>query len=430
MKVAFINQPWNYAVPPVQTGSIAIWIYEVARRLAGTHDVIIYARKARGQKKIEWHEGVQHRYVTTISNSRLFTLFPGSYRLSRLLQRLRSELLFRNPKRPYFASSFYSLEYLLRIAWDLRAQQCDIVHVHNFSQFAPIIRFFNPRLKIVLHMHCQWLTQLDHPMVELRLSKVDVILACSQFITEKIRRTFPQFAQRCQTVYNGVDVNHFHDKNANGVAEKTGTKHLLFVGRLTPEKGLHILLDAFQIVVQRCPQVRLKIVGPEAPTAYEFIVAFNDNPRLSELARFYEGSYMAHLLGRVPSNLKGQVMFVGAVPHLHLNQHNQEADLFVNPSFYEGFPLSILEAMASGLPVVATSVAGVPEAVENGKTGLLVEPGDALALAEAILYLLEDHHLRVRMGKAARQRVENLFSWERVVEHLLGQYKSICSSVA
>jgi len=100
--------------------------------------------------------------------------------------------------------------------------------------------------------------------------------------------------------------------------------------------------------------------------------------------------------------------------------------VFVQPSFSEAFGMPVAEAMASGLPVVAARVGGIPEAVVNGKTGLLVESGDATALAEAILRLFEDEDLRKSMGKAAHKRAVNTFSWDQIVENLLRQYKNIC----
>jgi spore coat protein SA len=102
-------------------------------------------------------------------------------------------------------SYFYHPLYALRVALSIRASKCDIVIVHNFLQFASIIKLFNPSVKICLSMHCEWLTQFATPASECRLRKVDLIIGRSDYITEKISARFPAVAGRCHTVYDGVD---------------------------------------------------------------------------------------------------------------------------------------------------------------------------------------------------------------------------------
>jgi len=102
--------------------------------------------------------------------------------------------------------------------------------------------------------------------------------------------------------------------------------------------------------------------------------------------------------------------------------------VYVQPSLSDAFALPILEAMASGLPVIATRVGGTPEAVANGKTGLLVEAADASSLAEAIVAILSHNELRKSMGKAGRERAVELFSWKQIAENLLRKYEDIFDS--
>jgi glycosyltransferase involved in cell wall biosynthesis len=99
----------------------------------------------------------------------------------------------------------------------------------------------------------------------------------------------------------------------------------------------------------------------------------------------------------------------------------------VLPSYREGLPICVLEAMAHGRPVVATAVGGIPQLVEHGRTGLLVEPGDADALRAALERLLGDAELRRRMGRAARARVERTCSWERVTDETLAAYAAVAA---
>jgi len=411
MKIAFVSQPWEFPLRDSQLGSIPTWTYEVARRLAQNYDVIVYSRRGFSRKKVEVEQRIQYRSLLAWGFIKVINLFAK----------------FDDAKSPLFASSLYNLMYALQVAKDLRRQQCDLVHIHNFSQFVPIIRAFNPKIKIVLHMHCEWLTQLNSTMIAKRLHKVDLIVGCSEYITNKVRKKFPQFASRCQTIYNGVNIAP-SEQNYNITTKTNIDKNLLFVGRISPEKGLHILLDAFQQVAWHYPEVQLEIVGPEAVAPLEYIVALSDEDKVKDLAVFYPESYLSQLQTRLPSELASQVRFTGFVPYSQLHKHYLNADVLINPSLSEAFGMSLAEAMAAEIPVVAARVGGMTEVVAEGKTGLLFESGDASALAEVLLRLLSDKQLRKSMGKAGRQRVLELFSWDQIAQNMLSQYKNICNS--
>jgi spore coat protein SA len=430
VKIAFVHQPIGTISSSDPCGAIELWIYEVARHLARSSEVIVYAKKGDNQKKFEYSQGVCYRRISTAVDewSKFVSLALDKLGRFSLFKKIKAFVFFRNVKRPLFASKLFYLTYVLQVARDLKREKCDIVHLHNFSQFVPIIRAFNPKIKIVLHMHCEWLTQLDRTMIENRLREVDLIIGCSEYITEKIRLVFPQFAERCQTVYNGVDADYFVSQNRHVLANKNGVKRLLFVGRVSPEKGLHVLLEAFQEVVKRYPQAQLEIVGSPSISPIEFIVALSDNPKVSKLACFYNKTgYFSHLQERLLSlDITDNVIFTGFIPHSHLINHYYQADILVNPSFSEAFGMSLIEAMACQVPVVATRVGGMTEIVEEGKTGLLIESGSAPELVEAILRILLDEDLMKRMRNAARERAVDLFSWDKIADDLLCQYKKIC----
>jgi glycosyltransferase involved in cell wall biosynthesis len=120
------------------------------------------------------------------------------------------------------------------------------------------------------------------------------------------------------------------------------------------------------------------------------------------------------------------VSFTGSVPHRQLISFYKDADVFVFPSVWnEPFGMPIVEAMAAGVPVVSTRGGGIPEIVVDGKTGLLVERGDASALAEAILRLLSNENLREAIIRDAHERAVELLSWEKIVENLLYHYSNL-----
>jgi len=132
---------------------------------------------------------VRYRRISTVVDEWFTFVSLALDKLGRfsLFKKIKAVVFFRNVKRPLFASKLFYLTYVLQVARDLKREKCDIVHLHNFFQFVPIIRAFNPKIKIVLHMHCEWLTQLDRTMIENRLRKVDLIIGCSEYITEKAR---------------------------------------------------------------------------------------------------------------------------------------------------------------------------------------------------------------------------------------------------
>ena len=411
MKIAFVAQPIDPVLPPRQN-SIGIWIYEVARRIASHHDVRVYLRGtgARGRRR-QRVAGVDYRYVPLGFDGRLLPYlkrFPWPF----------------GPKRPLFASALYYLKYILHIAMDLRKEQCDIVHVHNFSQFIPIIKKFNPKVKTVLHMHCEWLTQLDRNMIERRLRHADLVVSCSNYITQKIRSAFPIFATRCRTIYNGVDVSTFFPgKKENANIADNSRKRLLFIGRISPEKGVHILLEAFQKILKRYPKAHLQLIGPQRPVPLEYVVALSDDQMVLGLASFYSNGYLSYLDKQLSSELGNRVTFTKYIPHSHLNKYYRDSDIFVFSSVWnEPFGMPIIEAMASGLPVVATRGGGIPEIVEDGKTGFLVERGDSKGLSKSILTLLQDRQLAKSISKAGSRRVLESFSWEQISECLISEY--------
>jgi len=412
LKVAFVSQPMDYVFLPVQSGSVPIWTWEVARRLAKDCDVLIYTCRAPGQSKCERFEGVE------------FVRFPMA--LDRLLERtMRLAGGLASSKEPIVSRGWFHLPYAHKVARDLRTRRCDIVQLFNLSQFIPVIRALNPATRIAIRMGCEWLTQFNQAVIEPRLRQADLIVGCSDYITNKVRRKFPHLAERCRTVLNGRDVRYFLPLDREE-PRADGSKHLLFVGRVSPEKGVHVLLDAFRRVVSRCPDARLSIVGPAGAAPLDIIIRLSDDPKVRALEALYSGGYHQRLM-LLPSDIAGKVTFPGFVPHRQLLNHYRVADVFVFPSIWDepsGNPL--IEAMAAGIPVVSTRTGGTPEYIADGETGLLVEPDDPEGLANAIVRLLEDRVLRAAMGQAGRRRALEMFSCERMAENVLKEYRMLC----
>jgi glycosyltransferase involved in cell wall biosynthesis len=411
LKVGFVVHPFEGSPDSLSTH---IWVHQVARSLVKTCSSIVYTGRGRAPSPRESRDGVRYRRITIPSDSRVAKrIFTAP-----LLWRLKGSVSFR--------SRWYYCGHALQIARDARLNKCDIVHILNLSHFAPIVRALNPKTRIVLHMHAEWLTRLEKHSIERRLESVDRIISCSDFVTDQIRFAFPQFASRCATVYNGVDVEHFSPNCRR--AEPDGSKRLLYVGGVAPHKGLHVLLDALPGILKRHPQARLDIVGPPSKLPLDWLPTLGDPARMADLLRFYdEKGYVAHLKEQIARlGLEDSVVFWDAVTRDELARRYREADVFVFPSLWnELFGMPTAEAMSSGVPVVASRIAGLPEVVQDGVTGLLVPPGNSSALADAVIRLLDDSDLRIAMGAAGRQRVLQNFTWDKIAQAMMRHYDEL-----
>lgn len=397
---------------------MSILTYELAKRLSASCEVIIYTRRAAGQPAQETYNGIRFRRFTSKMEDRL--LRPLKV-LVRLLERGTSN-------RPLFSRSIYFFFYGLRIAFDLRKEDCNIIHVHNFSQFIPILRAFNPRSKIILHMHCEWLSQLNHAMIGRRLRKTDIIIGVSDYITGAVRKSFPEFADRCVTLHNGIDTAFFAGEKNLTFDGKRARRTILSVGRLSPEKGIHVLIEAFCKIATVLPEVELVVVGSPTPTAFEFIVLLTKDPKVAALGSFYRGKlkrsdYIGRLRERVPKELRNRVKFEGEITQHEIAERYHAAAVFAFPSVWdEPFGIPVIEAMASGVPVVATRSGALPEIIEHRKTGLLVERANAQDLADGILEVLGNPQLSESLSAAGQSTVKQRFSWDSIANQLHGIY--------
>ena len=413
IKIGFICQPFDNGGPPDPGGSIGLLTWELARRLSRSYQVTVCAPRSPRQPAQEQWEGVQFNRVR---------LRPDYWLLDRP-RRLHGPV---GDRRDINSILYYSI-YAARAARRLHLEKCDIIHIHNFSHFVPIARAFNRKAKIILHMHADWLLQFERNLIAKRIALADAIIGVSEYVTAGIRRVFPEFAHRCFTVFNGCDVDRIKPQ-----PEKDDSRlpsRIVFVGRLSPEKGLHVLIDGFERVVKCRPDVFLEIIGPEAMVPQGFLVGLSSDPMVLGLKRFYNGrSYLESLRGRLKDKLPGKVLFLGYLSREELIERLRQADLFVQPSIAsEMFGMAVADAMAAALPVVATWICGLPEVVADGATGLLVPPDNPDALAEAILHVLNDPQLSYAMGQAGRSRVERMFSWDVVVETLGAIYNGLLS---
>ncbi len=223
-------------------------------------------------------------------------------------------------------------------------------------------------------------------------SRVDRFITPSEFLRSKLieGRFDPE---RIIAIPNFVDLEHYRNEGEDD--------YFLYIGRLLYEKGIDVLIRA----VAKLESGRLLIVG-EGPAAGELKALANE-------------------LGTE------RVKFAGYLTGDELRMTIARAQFVVLPSrLYENLPFSIMEAFASGKPVVATDLGGIPEMVEDGVNGFLFPNGDVDALADRISRLLSDPELRARMGAAGREKVERLYNRERHYELISGVYDDVLGRTA
>jgi glycosyltransferase involved in cell wall biosynthesis len=399
MRIAFVSHPRFGVLPPI--GSVEIGTREVARRLAARHLVTVYASAVPGTNDTI-DEGVRYRFV--------------GHDGDRVVERVARRLLWYRPAgKGYFASQLNSPLYWIRVARAIRRAGCDVIHIANQTQAIPFLRRFNPDARIVLHMHCEWLIQLDERMLRRRLRHVDAIVGVSEHISGPIRSRFPDLADLCVTVYNGVDVGELPERGRGD-----GLVRLLHVGRISPEKGHHVLVAALNAVVRDHPEVRMTFVGDESVIPLDWAIAVSSDPDVRDLRRFYGRSYRDQVLELLSPELAERTTFTGRIEYAEIARHYAAADVFVFPSYFESSGVPPIEAMAAGVPVIATPAGGVVESVREGETGVFVPRADAEALAGAINALIEDPDARAAMGAAGHARARDVFSWDRVTAELEG----------
>lgn len=413
-RVALVSMPYAYVNAAGGQGSIVIWNAQVAPLLTKDFDVTIFAPSQLGLRR------------PTIAND--VTYAPVSLRLDRRLTRLLGVLKGTDdPRDQTVCSLLFNPFYALQIAVALRRGGFSIVHLHNYSQFVPIIRLLNPRIRIILHMHCEWLSQLPAAVIEPRLHKTQAVLGCSRHVVDKVRQRFDTYAGMCEAVYNGVDPARFEP---NGYWDSPASRQhrtLLYVGRMSPEKGVHVLLEAFEALCRRMPDVQLTMIGAQGQVPAGYLVSLSEDPRVRNLARFYDAEGYWPKLQRQMDRpaLRGRVACHDAIDHNTLPGLYRKSYALIQPSLSEAFGIPLVEAMSSGIPVVASRVGGMPEIVQDGRCGRLVEPDDPAQLAEAIERLLDDHASARQMGRAGRQRVTEQFTWQSVADRVIGVYRSL-----
>lgn len=291
----------------------------------------------------------------------------------------------------------------------------DLVHVHYDIPPAPLFGVMAGkkwRCPIVLTYHGDWISDFGGPLrrasvvlsnsilANMVLDPVDVIISPSRTYVET-SKTLTKFREKTYVIPNGIDLDDF-DHNIDKEQARaifnisTDVKVVLYHGYLYPHKGPDIIIKAMKEINKRIPDCLLVCAGV--------------GPMLHEI----ENIAMDQGIGR-------SVTFLGMVPSALRKYLYAMSDVFVLPSQRDCFPLVILEAMASGLPIVASRIGGVPDMIHENSNGILVEKNDIDGFSRSVIRLLEDERSRRAMGQASADKIHR-YSWHIVAEETEALY--------
>jgi alpha-maltose-1-phosphate synthase len=304
---------------------------------------------------------------------------------------------------PAFAPALETLSIGLAMARD--AVDADVVHAHTwYADMAGVwIRTLH-RVPLIVTLHSMeplrpWKADqlgsgylLSSWIEKTAVETADRVIAVSGQMREDILRHFSVDPDRVVVIHNGIDLERFRHTERRDALDRRGVRepYVLFVGRITDQKGIFHLLTA----AAKLPPTVQVVVCASAP----------DTPEIEERLR------------RAVAEHPNVLWIAEMVPVDEVVQLYSHTAVFVCPSVYEPFGIINLEAMACRTPVVASAVGGILEVVEDGRTGLLVPPAKPDELAAAIRRVLDDRDLARAFGEAGRRRVEERFSWASIAE--------------
>lgn len=358
--------PWDQEV-----GGVASVVGNVARQLqkAGHHIWFLHPGEAPSLKATitKWN-------------------FPG-YELN-----LRNPFVPESPVKSVLGFAFYLFHTLHQLRTLLVRHNIDIVNIHypiGSGIYFSLLRHFC-RFKLVISVHGGDLFPRGAPerqypkALEILINSADWLVAPSKSTLDAALTRFPGFRTKSSAIHNAVDLTEFDTEEWNVL--QSG-RFVLCIALLQPRKAVDVLIKAFQLLGQTHPEMELWLAG--------------DGPLRGQLED------LVSQLG-----LTQKVKFLGSQDRIGVKKLLRQCTLLVLPSRAEPFGIAILEAFSSMKPVVASAVGGIPEIIEDGRNGILVEPENPQALCDAISKVWTDPVLAEQLGHAGYETVRKHFQWK------------------
>lgn len=371
--------------------------YEKQKKISVMH--VIYSLDAGGAEAVvanfaKYHNNNIFRYIICVISG-------GEFYKNEII---KSKAKFYNLAKSKNLINFCFLIKFIRI---IKNEKVCILHLHNLSpSFWGTLAGLISGVKVILRTEHNILLEGKNCEKKLKnfcrrwlgIFQKRIICVSNQVLASHTEKD-KIFRKKYIKIYNGIDISKFSNKSCVDYRKQFHLpKDSTLIGkvaRLTDQKGHEYILEAAKIIIERNPKVFFLIIG--------------DGPKKQKLIKLAESM-----------NLLNNVLFIGKradVPNIL-----KSIDIFVLSSLWEGFPMTIIEAMASGLPIIVTDVGGNSEAVKNGTNGILIPPKNSKELANAVFKLLENIELRKKMGKKSREIVTKKFTALQMVKKTENQY--------
>jgi glycosyltransferase involved in cell wall biosynthesis len=250
----------------------------------------------------------------------------------------------------------------------------------------------------------KWQVLLYKPLLRFEkysLERCENFITVSNWMRNVLWDNYPNISRNITPIYNGIDPSRYSpekSKNNLDVLENINEPIVLFSSRLTTAKGAHFLIKAIPKIIENNKNVHFVFTG-----------AGDKGPWISLMKKYNIGS--------------DYYTFLGYLDYEDLPTLYAKASIYLLPTLYENFPFRMIEAMACGTPVIGTNICAIPEAIENGKNGLLIPTKNDKAIANGVLRLLEDEIYLKKLGENARKTVLQKFSWENIINSIMDVYE-------
>ena len=377
------------------------FVFDLSGRLASQYEITVLAphhNRAEKKEKMGKLEVIRFAYFKPESLQRL--CYGGG-----IIPNMKSSFLAKI-QMPLLIISEYFLASRI-----IKKGKINMLHAHWILPQGLIGAFLKRKYKIPLlvTIHGSDLfplkNKLFRKMQGFVAKNADMITVNTEATKKELLGRFPEIANKVKVIPMGVDSSIFRKRAIKKPREYSKNKILLFVGRLSDQKGLQYLIDSMDDISRYDKSVKLLIIG--------------------------EGSYKKALMQKISNKkLESHVEFLGSLPMQDIAKYHNYADIFVMPSLAtktgtEALGLSMLEAMSSGCAVIGTNIGGIPFAIKDGFNGLLVRQKDSHELSHAVITLLKDKKKAGELGNNASKFVRKNYSWEKISKEFSKIYKNL-----